>query len=428
MRTYRLEELLGKISITLMMMYVFFWDNKIIVYSKAALYLSVILAVGVVFIRGAVFAGKNTENVKWLFIILILSIAGMFLNINSSAGTEWCLSIFLILLYSVFLNNTPELRSFTVKMIILFSAYHTFGIIMQSINPAFVNSINRVMLKSSAYATNIDLLSINYYSGFSGYNCAAGLYASVLSGAMLVKFMDSIKKKKSIHVRILYLIAAAAGFSAVIMTQKRGLMIATAIAYITVLRVLIKEKKGMLLRIILIAAGMCLIALWLLNNTESGQQILSRLDESDSFMSGREIIYKRFFEGIAERPLFGHGTGSGSDFSGGVNAHNIYLQLMYDGGIILLAAYVIFFINSLFKTVKNIVHTDNEQDRLYSIYFLYIQVVFLIYGFTGNPLYDLYMFYIYITAVAFSKPRVSPNREKDIYKKVNVDAEGVNLH
>lgn len=82
----------------------------------------------------------------------------------------------------------------------------------------------------------------------------------------------------------------------------------------------------------------------------------------------------------------------------------------------------------LLYTVKNIVHTDNEQDRLYSIYFLYIQVVFLIYGFTGNPLYDLYMFYIYITAVAFSKPRVSPNREKDIYKKVNVDAEGVNLH
>lgn len=88
-----------------------------------------------------------------------------------------------------------------------------------------------------------------------------------------------------------------------------------------------------------------------MTNTESGQKMLERFTESDDISSGRFGHYQYIFSSSEDSLLFGHGTGS---LMVGLNndAHNIYLQILYDHGILGLMVYLVFFVMPLVFCMK----------------------------------------------------------------------------
>ena len=58
------------------------------------------------------------------------------------------------------------------------------------------------------------------------------------------------------------------------------------------------------------------------------------MSNNESMSEGRDILYKKAAVGIVDSPIWGHGIGSFDNYSGAY-PHNIFLQLMYEGGIIL---------------------------------------------------------------------------------------------
>lgn len=85
------------------------------------------------------------------------------------------------------------------------------------------------------------------------------------------------------------------------------------------------------------------------------------------------------------------GTGSAYDIYE-TGLHNIYLQILYDHGLLGLIVYLAFFAYNLFMAIK-------RRDSMS----IFVQCLILTYGVSGNPIYSNSFFFAYIifsTAVA----------------------------
>ena len=91
-----------------------------------------------------------------------------------------------------------------------------------------------------------------------------------------------------------------------------------------------------------------------------------------------------FSQGSDFNYLFGKGTGS-AFLINSTGLHNVYLQILYEHGALGIVLYTSFFILNLRNAVKN--------SYFYS---MCLQIMFLAYCMTGNPLYDYYFFIPYL--------------------------------
>ena len=84
------------------------------------------------------------------------------------------------------------------------------------------------------------------------------------------------------------------------------------------------------------------------------------------------------------------------------DVHNIYLQLLCETGIIGTMIFVLFFIVFIRKTLKIIRNRNTEaSSKRIAILSLFYQIFFLLYGITGNPLYDSSYYKFYFILAAF---------------------------
>lgn len=99
---------------------------------------------------------------------------------------------------------------------------------------------------------------------------------------------------------------------------------------------------------------------------------------------------------------------SGDFYSNYTNAglwqpHNIYYGMLCNIGIIGSVIFISFMLISLIKTIKLLKDTyENENYKNICMYSLMIQIWFLIYGYSGNGIFDINEMYFYVVAIAMS--------------------------
>lgn len=234
-------------------------------------------------------------------------------------------------------------------------------------------------------------------------------YSSILVTIILAKmFTMSAFSRKDICLLMIALLV-------LIMTGKRSYLIVLMIVFLSgILFIRGKKKIQRLIRImvpILIAGGTILMF---------NPKILSafaRFSElnADSTLSGRtklwtlaEYLWKLdFWTGI--------GYGSFSSFTTdhmayvysnfGVQrtyaAHNIYLQLLAETGIVGFCLFCAFFIAALIGSIKLLKQIEKSEFELryLATVALFLQMWFLMYGMSGNPLYMPGQFGMYLFGV-----------------------------
>ena len=87
------------------------------------------------------------------------------------------------------------------------------------------------------------------------------------------------------------------------------------------------------------------------------------------------------------------------------NAHNIYLQLLCETGVVGLVVFVYIFVLTLIHSIKLAKQVELRKDidkanAVMIVFAVMIQIFFLVEGIVGNTLYGL-TFYVYCFAVAF---------------------------
>lgn len=241
-------------------------------------------------------------------------------------------------------------------------------------------------------------------AGLTAHYSHNGMYIAVgciLSGSLYLGNMN-----KRVYKFLLFVCFVIA----LLLTQKRGPLIALCISIITTYFLQVKENMSQKVKRIFIFSLILLVMLYI--SYEAFPALFSVLDRfsSDDTLSNRTYLWEFALDMFRENPIIGQGWGTYSHrLNVTVNtlvvsnqyAHNIYIQLLAETGVIGFLCFTLPMIITLYKSLKLLKDTYNDSNSGVVMFASSsMQLFFLIYGLSGNPLYDKQMYIPYMLAVA----------------------------
>ena len=277
------------------------------------------------------------------------------------------------------------------------------SLLLSKIVPLFQTNDN-------AYRLLKNSIENGYMTGLCYHYSTMGMYMAIGT----IAFSGVLFQNKKIKIRDLILfIFFLIGLS---MTGKRGPLLFTILSLgIAVLATREKRftrkqlQRGVTASLILIVA---FIVAYI--NVPQLKQVIDRFafasGDLNDLSSGRiEYFWVYAIDMFLDSPIFGKGWRAfkynGIGTLNANDAHNIYLQLLAEVGLVGFVLVLFFMIRALITTYKAI--RENEvclclSDKsmcIMKMSFAY-QIFFILYGFTGNPLYDPQCYYPYILCCA----------------------------
>lgn len=200
-----------------------------------------------------------------------------------------------------------------------------------------------------------------------------------------------------------------------LLTGKRGHIIFVGAA-VFVLYWYYNDKKTRMLKALRILIGGICVAAVLFSVFPALSVFIERFQEQISagnVLTNRGMFWELALRKFLENPITGSGweqflSESYEELGIQANVHNIYIQLLYETGIIGFSIYVSWMFIHLKKAVRLFVFARKHwcdipcNIRSSLIFSLSFQVFFVLYGFTGNPLYDSMVLIPYIIACSIT--------------------------
>lgn len=347
--------------------------------------------------------------------------------------------IYLLMVFFV-LRNNPSIKSLSAVVVLYTVAMLTLVVTASYQGEEWIDyffKICKVWYMFYALYTIIEKFSVYLFlfsvmlfpSGadtlYSQYNsgCMPGLtnhYSTngMLLGAGIIIFGSELiyrKRKKDILLFAIMLIA-------LLLTGKRSDIIFTVGGlYLAYYCFMSNKKKTRLTNTITIIIFVSLALFIVINFIPSLATFINRFEstaESGDVTLGRTKMWAVAMDCFLENPVLGIGWGRFKYRNlKEWNAHNIYVQLLAETGIVGFLVYIFFFISTLVKSWQylkaiRIKGNAKEKEELYLIFSIAMQVFFLLYGFTGNPLYDkeVYVPYYIACTITYYFTKKSTNK------------------
>lgn len=350
------------------------------------------------------YIGKINFNLHtFVFLALMISCGlGSFYTTMPEEGTReaiWFLLFFLIVLLAY--ENTYLIKSF-VKWTYFFAIFVSVTVIVQSIMPDVFHNLMKRFLMPQAY----DQLILSYemdeaYAGICAYTPNAAFFTAIVFGQ---SFMNIIKKESAIiPLKVVNILLMILSLYVVILTSKRGIFVAI-LGALFILFFYVYRKRKFALRILGLAVVFLFIFNYLYESNVIVASFLDRFLKTDDLTTGRDVIYRNVYNYFTSGDIyFGRGTGATYRIAN-TGAHNIYLQILCDHGVIFSIPYYIFLIYNYYLAFKNKCPIS-----------IFVQSMFLIYGMSGNPLYTQMFMIIYIYYILYAL------RGEDMYEDRNTN-------
>lgn len=283
-----------------------------------------------------------------------------------------------------------------LKVVVCFAAFHAVCTILFWIAPPLFPPVKAAFFSGSYMARD-------YRSGFTAHYSTNSIYLSM----GLVCWTCGLAGCRG-KLRVKDLAFSLMLLLALFLTTKRGPLLAS-VAAIAVSYLFVNREKftGTMLKVI-VYVGIAFIVFGVLAMfVPAIQATLERfvqLSEDDTG-NGRTYLYDFAWHLFYEKPMFGTGWGFYSKYVAttsvgamyrdigfsAMSAHNVYLQLLAETGVVGLVSFAV----PAFVTIALSMRRSNFcfESFVYGDSFclwacLGIQFFFLIYCFSGNPLYD----------------------------------------
>lgn len=341
-----------------------------------------------------------------LYVILwgIMLIIGVFYkyqwNIKIDPYSLMFISIFLFIL--IYKNNDDWIKV-ALAMFLIAGGVYSFTTLLSYFSPDIYKSVFAVIYPDKT-ASLIRLYNRGCIAGLFDHYSSNGMALALAVGSFgCFLFSDYVKKYKFAIWSMLVVISIS-----LLLTGKRGhIIFSLGAIFVTYYFASADKKRGRIFKIIgaLLAAIVAfLIVSQFIPAINIFVERFAQLAEEGNIDANRSDLYKLAWQFFVDSPLFGIGWDGYqtyySKFLGmDIDAHNIYLQLLCETGVIGFSIFVIAFYKMYRLTIsiyKEKLIACKEGYYKYALTFsIFIQTFFLMYGFTGNPLYHFMMFVPY---------------------------------
>ena len=367
-----------------------------------------------VVLGGLMVWSKSLNFVKkpMLYWVLLLLFIMLYNNQdNERYGTIFVFNtmiyVILWMLFCLFFEQANWHNAF-IKIVISFGLFHaictwifyfTPSLYTGKIAPLFGQTINSLM---SQY-------NHGWMPGLSPSYSTNAVYLGVALCVMLGVTISMRKKSFSCIIVVILLTTA------LLLTGKRSQILAVILSFLIIYYFYNSNKRtGRIFKIIaILVIGTCLFYIAAQFVPSLGNFVM-RFEEgiaSGDITQGRNVRFEQGLLLFLQHPLLGIGWNGTVYFFQSVeglviNVHNIYIQLLAETGIIGFVTYFSFFLYNIYWGIKLLKYqrsrrvktSDSVTQSLCCA--VAIEVFFLFYGITGNPLYDYQTLFPYLGACA----------------------------
>ncbi|MBA5746958.1 O-antigen ligase [Aerococcus sp. 150760007-1] len=341
--------------------------------------------------RGNLKIKLNIENLSWIGFLIFLVI-GAFISENQSESFQYVVTVILFWLNYLILSDNKNWAEQFIKNMEVICIIFTLGSVIQIVAPNILISINNLHLFGQELVRATNFVQLNVLVGFTSQSGINGFIMSILLILILIKFLYGNEKKQ----KYLYLTAYLFVFYLIFLTEKRGFLIFNILITIYLFAINYEKKYKIIFPIIVIIIAFLLV----LFRTDIGNNILERTMVQDDISSGRFPMYRAMWNDFINNPIFGNGTYSTiQEFSAG-HGHNIYIQVLRENGIFGFLFFIMLIGFTFIKTQLAFKTYLNTTTKMILSLSIGLQLLFILWGMTGNPLYDVFALFTYFIAIA----------------------------
>lgn len=345
-----------------------------------------------------------------------------------------------ILIYILVYNRSIYKHSFytTFRWLYYFSFVLLLPMVKECVYPKLINVLKaisgiyvfgvyfflifpykyRIMRNIWGYwPTGTDGGTVGYHAGFANHYSENAMYIVTTFIIIVAQFLVATDRLKKRWLSIQMLIVAFA----LVATTKRAHVLFGVVALICAYYLFKPEKRMTRSFKILLASAVGLIVLYLLSfSVPEISAIFERFSHigSDEESNTRFMMWALALKNFKENPLIGIGWNGykyqfyhflynpavRAERYAYLNAHNVYLQLLCETGIlgflIFMSGAIELFVRTLKLLKKNIRDSFSIGSKGTIFFVLTMQIFFWLYSLTGNCLYDT-MFGFYSVSIGF---------------------------
>lgn len=363
------------------MIYIFFYQFNYPFGATAFLYAAFALFIVWIVLGGGLYVSAQLIPAA---AIAVVSAVGVLYTSNSEKGSREAILMAVTCVLLAAFSQNGLLLSKIRKIVCLLSFVVLVGVLVQFLFPDEVNAVLEKLLREDRFEELMRAYtSDNAYAGFSSLTSDASYFSALVFGYSA--YDKVFNENSSTFARVIGVIFIALSIFSVLLTSKRGVAVAMTIAFIFSYMI----KKRMSARTVLGVVALIVIgagALYALSfHNDSVRMFLMRFEAVDGhdITTGRTEIWQSALKNL-KNIFFGMGTGSAYEIYD-TGLHNIYLQILYDHGLLGLIVYLAFFAYNLFMAIR-------RRDAMS----IFVQSLVLTYGVSGNPIYSNSFFIAYI--------------------------------
>ena len=335
---------------------------------------------------------KVTKDDKLWIIYTILIFLSLLFSINISNSISYIIMFCSLVIFKIIIDNLELPMEKVKKIIICIGLVHVFATIFYLLIPNVIQIIASRILTNPSYIYNVNLFRHGMIAGIASEHGANAIFISIVLSFIIAK---SITKPNFLN-----LVLTVMCIIALLLTGKRGPLIANIIAFLMIfIKYNIHNKK--VIKTFLIFCVFICILVGILSRIPATNIVFERYIESvenNELLTGREDFYNVQISSIKNHFFTGIGIRGVHELIGNNDGHNIYLQVFAELGIFGIIILLCILLTNYVKALK----AKNNESILTSVYF---QTFFIIYGISGNPMYLFTTLAIYfvITSQLFVK-------------------------
>lgn len=405
---------LRKIIVNLCCFYILFYVFNISVISRILPSYEISTFLLVLSVVTLLFLGSIKRINKIQFITILITIIVLIFELNSNyyikegqSGNVVKFTLMLFLPFIIITNRFCLNSLFSIMNV--FCAEHIIATFFAQFFKGFYQNTILPWIANGTHIMAMDNFADGYNPGFTTHYSMNGMYLSFSTIYLFSKFLKNKESK--------YIIFTLFSIVALLFTAKRGHLIFTLISCIVLYFISNRErlpKKVIKFSFILLSA--LLIVLILSMFIPQILNVVTRIEDGikeGNLLNGRQDFYDLTISMWKDHKILGNGWGAFSynfqlylyDENYGVeylDAHNVYLQLLAECGIIGLLFFLgimIYIYIFTFNLIKSKKYNLNDATLNFSMGY---QTFFLLYCFTGNPLYDMQCYCIYFICIGIT--------------------------